>query len=79
MNRIEIDNKLTLLYSELRKLNSMDEETACLAYNVDYKHESEFLIREEIASYEKELREIEEYEHREVNYCRTADKPYLCW
>lgn len=79
MNLIEIDDKLTQLYSELRKLDSMDEETACSIYNVDFKHEAEYLIKEKIASYEKELREIEEYEHREVNYCRTDDKPYLCW
>lgn len=79
MNHREIDNELTKLYSELKKLDSIDEETACSIYNVDFKHEAESLIKEEIASYEKELREIEEYEHREVNYCRTADKPYLCW
>lgn len=79
MNLIEIDDKLAQLYSELRNLNSMDEETACSIYNVDFKHEAKSLIKEEIASYEKELREIEEYEHREVNNFRTADKPYLCW
>lgn len=79
MNHREIYNELTKLYSELRKLEVMDEETVCSIYNVDFKHEAESLIKEEIASYEKELREIEEYEHREVNHCRTSGKPYLCW
>lgn len=78
MNR-DVENELSKLYVELRCLDSMDEETACSNYNVDFKHEAEFLFREEIASHEKVLREIEECEHREVNHCRTSDKPYLCW
>lgn len=79
MNRMEIDSALTNLYSELEKLDSMDKETACNVYNVDFKHEVESSIKEEIASLEEELREIEAYEHREVNYFRTSDNPYLCW
>lgn len=79
MNRMEIDNELTNLYSELEKLDSMEEETACSIYNVDLKDEAVSSIKEEIASLENELREIEEYEHREVNYYRTEDNPYLCW
>lgn len=79
MNRVQIDNELTNLYSELEKLNTMDEETVCSIYNVDFKDEAVSYIKEEIASLENELREIEEYEHREVNYFRTADNPYLCW
>lgn len=79
MNRMEIDNELTNLYSELEKLDSMEEETACSIYNVDFKDEAVSSIKEEIASLENELREIEEYEHREVNYSRTSDNPYLCW
>lgn len=78
MNR-DVENELSKLYVELRCLDSIDEETACSIYNVDFKHEAEFLFREEIASHEKVLREIEECEHREVNHCRTSDKPYLCW
>lgn len=74
-----LEKELAKLYSELRELDSMDEETACSIYNVDFKHEAESLFREEIASHEKVLREIEECEHREVNHCRTSDKPYLCW
>ena len=79
MNRMEINNELTRLYSELEKLDIMDEETACDVYNVDFKDEAVSPIKEEIASLENELREIEAYEHREVNYSRTSDNPYLCW
>ncbi len=79
MNRMEIDSALTNLYSELEKLDSMDEETACSIYNVDFKDEAVYSIKEEIASLEEELREIEAYEHREVNYYRREDNPYLCW
>ncbi len=79
MNRMEIDSALTNMYSELEKLDSMDEETACSNYNVDFKDEAVSSIKEEIASLEEELLEIEAYEHREVNYYRREDNPYLCW
>lgn len=78
MNR-DVENELSKLYVELRCLDSMDEETACNVYNVDFKDEAVSSIKEEIASLEEELREIEAYEHREVNYSRTSDNPYLCW
>lgn len=78
MNR-DVENELSKLYVELRCLDNMDEETACSNYNVDFKDEAVSSIKEEIASLENELREIEEYEHRKLNYSRTEDNPYLCW
>lgn len=79
MTRYEIDNKLTSLYHELETVKSMDEATACRCYNVDCKKEAVDSIEEEIDTYECAMAEFDGCENRELNYCRTADAPYLCW
>lgn len=60
-------------------MEHMDEDTACSRYNVDFKQEAASAIQEEINYYENAMRELLEYEHRNVNHLRTADNPLLCW
>ncbi len=79
MNRYEIDKKLSSLYKELEQVEMANELTACILCNTDTKQEAIETIQQEIDYYEGQLKEIEEYENRETNYERTADKPYLCW
>lgn len=79
MTRYEIDRELALLCQELSIAQSMDEESAQRAYNVDCKAERISAIEKEIEFYENSMRELDECENRDLNYCRTADKPYLCW
>lgn len=79
MTRYEIDNELTALYRELRIVNSMDEVTACRCYNVDCKNDRIETINRDIKSYECAMQELDFHENRDLNYCRTADAPYLCW
>ena len=79
MNRYEIDKKLSSLYKELEQVEMANELTACILCNTDTKQEAIETIQQEIDYYEGQLTEIEEYENRETNYERTADKPYLCW
>lgn len=79
MTRYEIDNELTSLYQELDIVKSMDEATASRCYNVDYKKEAVEAIEEEIDTYECAMAELDEYENRNLNFCKTADAPYLCW
>jgi hypothetical protein len=79
MNRYEIDKQLSSLYRELEQVKMANELTACILCNTDTKQEAIEAIQQEIDYYEGQLKEIEEYENRETNYERTADKPYLCW
>lgn len=79
MTRYEIDNELASLYHELEAVKSMDEATACRCYNVDCKIEAIDAIEKDIESYECAMQELDECENRELNFCRTADAPYLCW
>ncbi len=79
MTRHEIESKLASLYRELETVKSMDEDTACRCCNVDCKSEAVDAVKEDINCYECAMREFDEYENRELNYCRTADAPYLCW
>lgn len=67
MNKDDIEKKLVSLYEELEqiKISTM----TCVLYNTIFKEEAIAVI----------LEEIEEYENRETNYERTADKSYLCW
>lgn len=79
MTRYEIENELTSLYQGLDTVKSMDEATACKVCNVDYKADAIKAIEENIECYECAMQELDEYENRNLNYCRTADAPYLCW
>ena len=79
MTRNELESKLTELTNELENVKQMDEQTVCRVYNVDEKSEIIVLIKEEISVCVEELKELNEYENRTINYQRTADMPYLCW
>ena len=79
MTRYEIESQLTELTSELKNVMQMDEQTVCRVYNTDEKSEIIVLIKEEISVCVEELKELNEYENRTINYQRTADMPFLCW
>ncbi len=79
MTTYEIERELVSLYRDLEVATQGDEQTVCLTFNTDSREEIVALTRDEIAYYERKLREIEEHEHRTLNYQRTADAPFLCW
>lgn len=51
MTTYELEQGLNALYRDLETVESMDEETACRVYNVDYKAEIIEVIEEEIETY----------------------------
>lgn len=55
---MDSEKELTTLYEELQMLHKMSEEEACDYFNVDYKHEAEQVITDEIAYYERRLNEV---------------------
>ena len=79
MTRQEIGRELSTLYEEMETATRCDEATVCLIFNTDSREEAIQAIRDERRYYERKLRELDEYEHRKLNYERTADAPYICW
>ena len=79
MTRSEIENTLDTLYDDLSFANTASEHNVCIAFNTDSREEAIQATNEEIEYYERKLRDIEAYEHRKLNYERTADAPYICW
>ena len=77
MKMYDMEKELTSLYQELGLVKSMDECTACRLYNVDRKGDAIEPIEREIENYECAMQELSEDVN--LNYCRTADAPYLCW
>ena len=80
MNRIQLQQGLNALYRDLENANNMDEETACIIYNVDYKAEILDVIKEEIATYESLL--IPESQEDEMDYSslqRVQGMPVTQW
>lgn len=75
----QINNELDGLYQELDTVQSMSEEAVRYRFNTDSKKDYVDILNEEIDSLEDELDEVEGYLHRERNYEKTADKPYICW
>lgn len=74
-----IEKELGELYRELDMVQEMSEESVMQKYNSDSKEDIIDIINDDIQALEKELNETEEYLHRERNYEKTADKPYICW
>ena len=79
MTRHEMETELTALYRDLETAREADEQTACLTFNTDSREEILQIITGEIESLEASLAELYDYDHRELNNLRTADRPWLCW
>ena len=79
MTRYEIEKTLDTLYADLSFANTASEHNVCRAFNTDSREEAIQATNENIEYYKRKLRDIEAYEHRKLNYERTADAPYICW
>lgn len=81
MTRNEIERELNGLYRDLDTVNNVDEQTACLLFNVDQKSEAIQMIQDEISIREHWLAELEEEEPYDVyddhGFANAAD--YARW